>query len=263
MNIWKGLLMKEWLLMRGWTYVTLIFTGMFTFFIPIFITLYFSVSVSQFNEGFNALSIFWFMAILFIPAIILMVSLGKEAERSDIWLHSPNSIFTLFGVKVFFAGLIGMLNLLLSAFFLMLLFSVKLQPYRLVFEGDTLYFWLLFLPSLFIISIIIMCIGLLFRVIYLVMRPRTKKLTSSITFVSLFLFIWVSNKIIATEIYQKVSKVGKIGSVSESYFYLGDESSYLWVDESLFYLGEIILSFGYASLLFIAASLLFERKVRL
>lgn len=255
--------MKEWLLMRSWTYATAIFTGLFTFIIPVFITLYFSISTSQFNEGFNALSLFWFVAIMFIPAIILMVSLGKEAERSDIWLHSPNSIFTLFGVKVFFASLVGVLNLLLSGIFLFLLFSVKLQPLRMVFEGDTLYFWLLFLPVLFIISMILMCIGLLFRVIYLVMRPRTKKMTGLITSIALVLFVWGVNKIIATEIYQKVSKVGKIGSVSESYFYLGDESSYLWVDESLFYLGEMILSFGYASLLFIVASLLFERKVRL
>lgn len=263
MKIWHGLFMKERLLIKGWLYTTLVLIGLFTFIIPISLTLYFSISLNQVQEGFVGLTMIWFMLILFIPAITLTVSLGKEAERPDIWLHSKSSIFTLFGVKAVFASLVGVLNIFISAIFITLLFTIKLQPFQFVLEVATFQFWVLFLSGLFFMSLMIMSVALLFRVIYLIIRPYTKKITRIITFGFLILFVWGIDKISSSAIYQKISTLGKIGSISESQLYLGDESSYLSVDASLFYVGEILLNIGFASLLFIIAAILFEKKVRL
>lgn len=263
MQIWQGLFLKERLLMKGWFYATIIFMTLLTFIFPLALTLYFSFSLNEIKEGFTAISLFWFILVLFIPVIILTVSLGKEVERPDIWLHSRNTIFTLFGVKAVFASVVGAVNILISAIFIILLYTVQLQPFRLVLEEATLHFWLLFLISIFFLSIILMVVGLLFRVIYLILRPYTRKMTGLITLGLLFLFAWFVEKISASSIYQKVSTFGKIGDLSASQFYLGDESSYLWIDASLFYVGEILLNIGFASLLFIVAALLFEKKVRL
>lgn len=263
MKVWQGLLMKERLLMRGWFYATIAFMTLLTFVLPVFLTLYFKFSSNEIKEGFTAITIFWFLFVIFIPAIILMVSVGKEVERPDIWLHSKNTIFTLFGVKTLYASFVGAVNILISSFFIVLLYTVHLQPFRLVLGEGTLRFWFLFLISIFFLSVILMVVGLLFRVVYLILRPYTKKITGIITFGLLFLFVWVVEKISNSSIYQEISMFGKIGSLSGSRFYLEDESSYLSIDATLFHIGEIVLNIGFASLLFITAALLFEKKVRL
>ncbi len=263
MKVWQGLLMKERLLMRGWFYATIAFMTLLTFVLPVFLTLYFKFSSNEIKEGFTAITIFWFLFVIFIPAIILMVSVGKEVERPDIWLHSKNTIFTLFGVKTLYASFVGAVNIVISSIFIILLYTVHLEPFRLVLSEANLLFWLLFLISLFFLSIILMMVGLLFRVVYLILRPYTKKITGLLTLGLLFFLAWVAEKLSSSKIYQEIATFGKIGNVSESQFYLGDESSYLWIDASLFYVGEIVLNIGFASLLFITAALLFEKKVRL
>lgn len=259
----KGLFMKEWFFMRGWAYAVLIFSVLLTFIIPISLTIYFSDSLAALNGALASILFLGVAFSIFIPALILMASLGKEAERPDIWLHSPSSIFTLFGVKALFASLVGAVNMIISAVFFTFLLMIELEPFQLALEETPLRFWFIFFTGLFLIALILMCIGLLFRVIYLVMKPYTGRMTKYLTFGALLLFVWIIDKITNSSPYQKISTFGKIGEASGSQFSLGEDSLTLWVDESLFYIGETFLSIGFASLLFIGSALLFEKKVRL
>ncbi|AOV06428.1 hypothetical protein [Sporosarcina ureilytica] len=263
MNRWKGLFKKEWLLMNGWFYATMIATVLLAFIFPVLATLYLDTSSNLLSEGFIFLAPIWLILNVFIPTIILMVSLGKESRRPDIWLHSPASVFQLFSAKLFFSMMTGAVNFLISLILITALFSFRIQPIQFVFDNHTQDFWILFLSVMFFASIMLLFIGLFFHVLYLVLLPYTKKFTTAITFGILILFVWLEKIVTALPVYQKTSTFGKFWSVSESRFHLVEDATYFRVDESFLYVGEILLSVTFAGILFVVASVLFEKKVRL
>lgn len=263
MKKWKGLMIKEWLLMKHWVYTMLGMAVLLTLILPIVVMLYVDSTPSLLSTGFIALAPLWLFSTLLTPAILLMVSLGKESTRPDIWLHSPISIYELFGVKTLFAVLVGVGNLVLSFVLLMVTFSVRLQPFGMFYEPGTVKFWFIFSTVLLFAAMMIMCIGLFFRVVYLVIRPITKKFSMVLTFGLLVLYIWIGNIVINSSVYVKVSSFGNFGKIRENRFELAGDTAYFTVDGSFFYVGEILLSIGFAGLLFVASALLFEKKVRL
>lgn len=263
MNKWKGLLIKEWFLMKRWVYATFVLNVLLTFVLPMVVTLYLRSKITLVSEGFTWLSPFWLLAVVMTPTIILMMSLGKEAVRPDIWLHSPSSVYELFGLKSLFSVIVGVANLCISLGLLMGTLSLRIAPFGFVYESGTFQFWLVYMGILFLAMIMIMCVGLFFSVIYLIIRPFTKKFSIVLTFGLLLGYLWIGNKVVNSSVYLTISRMGKFGAVKESRFNLADESIYFSVNESAFYVGQILLSIGLAGLLFIVAALLFEKKVRL
>lgn len=263
MKIWKGLLKKEWLLMKDWFYKMIIATVLLTFVLPVLAELYLNNSINFLSEGFTLSSSLWLILNFLMPAIIIMISLRKESERLDIWLHSPVPIFKLFGAKIVFSIMTGAVNYLISLVLITTLFSVRISPIQLMFDSDVLGFMLLFLSVLFFASIMLMFIALFYHVLYLVLQPYTKKLTTVVTFGILVLSMWLEKIVTTSPIYQKISTFGKFWTISENRYYLMEEVTYLTVDDSLFYVGEVLLSLTFAGILFVVASVLFEKKVRL
>lgn len=263
MKLWKGLFMKEWLLMKGWFYASITITVITALVLPVIAVFYLGHSSENLVFGFMASSPLWLIFSLSFPAVVLMASLGRESVRPDIWLHSTASVFKLFGVKIFFAFIIGMLNYIISLILVTILFSLRTQPFQLTIENSGIQYIGIFLSGIFLASMMLVCISLFFRVFYLVIRPYTKGFSIMITWISFFIFAFLIDAIIASSLYQKISEFGKLGSISEKRFQHKGDFSFFIVNESTIYIGEIFLSITFAVILFVAAAVLFERKVRL
>lgn len=263
MNKWRGLLIKEWFLTKHWIYATFVLNVLLTFVLPVMVTLYLPSTVTLVSEGFTWLSPFWLLAVVMTPTIIFMMSLGKEARRPDICLHSPSSIYVLFGMKSLFSIIVGVVNLCISLVLLMGTLSLRIAPFGFVYESGTFQFWLVYMGVLFLATIMIMFVGLFFYVVYLVIRPFTKKFSMVVTFGLLLGYLWIGSWVVNSSVYITITRIGKFGAVKENRFNLAGEGFYFSVNESVFYAGQILLNIGLASLLFIAAALLFEKKARL
>lgn len=262
MKRWKGLFVREWLLMKRWFYATIVLTILFTFLFPITVTFYFEGASDFLHGSFSLLLMFWFLFILMILSIMLIGSLSKDSGRVDVWLHSTASIFELFGVKALFAMMTGIVNFVISCIALILLFSLQAESIEYSYDGHLAEFWISFMSILFFIAIIFMCLSLFIYVLNLVIRPYVKKLTTIITIALFFFMLWIVDLVIGSEAYQKVARFGKFREVSGGKLYFGGDSIYFMIDDSLFYVGELAFSLVFSVGLFVISALLFEKKVR-
>ena len=110
MKQWNGLMKKEWVAMKGWLYGTVGASILITLVIPYVVPMFLEGNVDALISG---LIPFWILVSLILPVFVILSSLKKEMGHPDIWLHSPVSIFKLFGSKAVFAALVGVVNLLL------------------------------------------------------------------------------------------------------------------------------------------------------
>ena len=260
MKQWNGLLKKEWSVMSGQFYATIVASILFTLLIPFGSTL--------FNWGLNGLmlsfvlSIIWVLASLFIPTIMLLISLGKEMNRPDIWLHSTASIFKLFGSKTVFAGFVGFVNMAIP----MLVIIVESRYIDLLvdFQFNTiLELWGLLFFILYMVSLPIMCTGLLFGVLYQLIKPMIKGFSGPVV-VILFLFSsWVLERVTSTTIYEKMTSLGPVIGLDKSIFKIAQENHFFEIDVTVVHTGPILMDVLFAVFSFIIAVVLFEKKVRI
>ncbi|MBO1914770.1 hypothetical protein J4G37_59335, partial [Microvirga sp. 3-52] len=84
----KGLLQKEWVLLKWGILVLFIVNVAVVVAVPPLINRAFDLPMNTFE---NALIISgtWFVFSMFISVSILLTSLEKEMKQPDIWLHSP------------------------------------------------------------------------------------------------------------------------------------------------------------------------------
>lgn len=125
-----------------------------------------------------------------IPIIQLLTSLHRDIKQKDIWLHNPNSIYTLIGAKwlfTFFALVITSFISFLGFFFL----GNEL-------EGS---FWqILLLIIYFVIVELFMYISfsilaLLFFALYLQLKRYIGPFSLLIVFTLIILFFWFINEV--------------------------------------------------------------------
>lgn len=260
MKQWNGLLKKEWATMSGQFYGTLGASILFTLLIPF--------GSSLFNWGLDALevslilSLVWMAASLLIPTIMLLISLGKEMNRTDIWLHSTSSIFKLFGSKAVFSGFVGFVNMVIPT--LVIIIESRFFVYLMDFSFKTiLEIGVIMFFMFYMISLLVMCIGLFFGVLYQLMKPVAKGFAIP-NVVILFLFSsWLAERISSTAAYKKIVNIGPIKGPGEKVFNIDGENFLFEIDTTPLYMGDILLNFVFGALLFITAVVLFEKKVRI
>ena len=261
MKQWNGLMKKEWVSMKGWLYWTVGASILITFIIPFVLPMFLEGSVIALISG---LIPFWILISLILPVIVILNSLKKEMGHPDIWLHSPVSIFKMFGAKAVFAGIVGIVNLVIVIFLGLLHF--KLSTIEMDFIS-TLGVLGTFILVFFMVSLMVMCIGLFVKVLYYVIKPYMKVFTIPFLFVFIFASAWTIERIIekvkGTAIYEKVSTFGPIGNPSKGGFFIEREHFFFELDETIFHIGDLLVNSFCIGLLFITAAVLFERKVRL
>ena len=260
MKQWNGLLKKEWATMSGQFYLTAGASLIFSLLIPF--------GSSLFNWGLDALevslilSLVWMATSMLIPTIMLLISLGKEMSRPDIWLHSPASILKLFGSKAVFAGFVGFVNMVIPTMVLIIESRFSGFPVELSFVTNLNIGGLLFV-TFYMASLLIMCTGLFFGVLYQLMKPVVKGFAIP-NVVILFLFSsWLAERISSTTAYKKISNIGPIKGPGKGLFNIDEGNFFFQIDTTFFYMGDTLLNLLFGALLFITAVVLFEKKVRI
>lgn len=260
MKQWNGLLKKEWATMRDQFYATVVASFLFTLLIPF--------GGSFFNWGLDALevslilSLVWIGVSVVIPTTMLLISLGREMNRPDNWLHSTASIYKLFGSKVVLAGLVGFVNMLIPI--MIIIIGSRYSTYfmgislKMLFEIGILIFSISYL-----ISLLVMGTGLFFGVLYQLIKPVMRGFAIPVVGILFLFFLWLTERVMTTSAYKKVSEFGPIKGPADMGFKIGEDSFFYEIDATPFYVGDIFLNILFSILLFISAVTLFEKKVRL
>lgn len=257
-----GLLKKEFALMKGWLYGTLLMS--------IVLMAIAGVGTSTRSvEWINNSMIFGFVFLvliciyLFIPMIVLLESLKTEWQRADIWLHSPSTIFQLFGSKVLFSGFVGLINIGISVVLFLVYAGIFGSPVVELSFNDLIIFIAILVYSFYTISLLIMCLGLFFRVLYHLIKPTMNSFAMPVLVLLFIVLAWTNEKVKSTVLYEKITTLGPIGDPLKEPFYLEKGMFFIGPTEPVIYSGEILLSLVYLVILFVVSAVLFERKVRL
>lgn len=263
MTIWNGLWKKEWHMMRGWFYGTLLGSVAISFILPLLLTYFFEWKFTQLDMELHFIPLIWMVFTVFIPLSIAVTSINMELERPDVWLHTPASIFQLFGVKVVYAITVGLLNMTVTT--ILFLFYLRLTDglSQVLSISELLAFVVHFLLMLSFITWIIVIVGLFFRIIHLLFKQLFGSSAIIIVIILFIAFMAAIDWITKTALYTKISTIGSLQNVPNRELLLGNGESSLFVGGEFFYVGELFMTYSFMGLLFIATALLFEKKVRL
>lgn len=271
MKIWKGLLKKEWLIMR-WGIITLALVNVVVVLVgPILISRFFNVPLDFFTDTLGIAGI-WLVFNVLTGVGVLATSLGHEMKRPDAWLHSPVSMLQLVGAKAVFASAVTAFLLVLNGILLVITF-LSSNAVGTISVTDGLLSLLSVLIAIFLNSILFMAIGFMIWSIYQVIHSRVGSLSGFVTMILLTLGIatglYLSDKLGAgrmiANILESIKEFGPI-KLTDVTFY-NEETSYLFtgiVPKGVIVSIGILLAGGlFTAFLFVAGSMLFEKKVRL
>ncbi|WP_342513638.1 hypothetical protein MKY34_02250 [Sporosarcina sp. FSL K6-1522] len=260
MQQWNGLLRREWVSMKWLLLVSVLFAVTTMAVMPAVVIRAFDMNVLVFEVAL-VICFLWACASMLAPAVTLLTILEREMKRPDMWLHSNASIFKLIGSKVFFALLIGAGGLLIPTFVLALYYafggSSILAFNALLFHGS------LFIGAIFVASIAITCMGFFFWVLYRLMEPYIKGFSIPVTIFLFFLVAGITERIMASDVYNKLVKVGPVDLYQLKNPKLEIGNGYFEVIGTNFYTGEIVFNVLFTMAIFIGGAVLFEKKVRL
>lgn len=260
MKQWNGLLKKEWLSMKWLLLVSALLGISVMSFLPLLLSKSFG-SEERIFEFTIVICFIWASATVVVPGVALFTMLERDMKRPDVWLHSDASIFKLVGSKVFFATLIGAVGLLIAI-------AVLAVQYALLTPSIMTIDTLLFYGSIFVVvsfagSISIMFIGFFFWVIYRLMKPHLIGFSIPVTILLFCFSLLAVERIGRTEIYSKMVNVGRIDLLPLKKDIFDDGSGYFVLTDTTFYTGQVVFDTFFAIMMFIVATVLFEKKVRL
>ena len=271
MKVWKGLFKKEWAIIK-WGIIALALLNIVVVLLgPSIIHAVFGVPQDVFN---NTLVIVetWLYFNIFVGVGVLLTSLGHEMKRLDIWLHSPASMLRLVVAKALFATVVTGTLLLLGGGLLGISFLLS-DAIGTISISNGILSVLSVLIELFLNSIVVMALGFFIWSIYQVIYSRTGNLSGFVTTSLVFLGAamglylseaWGIGRAFAS-LFQAADKFGPVKFTDVQVFKL--HYSYLFTgiapEGVVFSIGSFLLGGLFTVLLFVAGSMLFEKKVRL
>ena len=257
MQQWNGLLRKEWVMMKWQLLVGAVFAVAVLAAIPVVIS---GTGATVFEV---ALFVSFLGAItsLLMPLVIFFIILERDMKRPDVWLHSTASIFKLIGSKVIFSLLVGGGGLLLSTFILSVyyaLYNETLTTFNeLLFSGS------LFIGMAFIVSIVFLSVGFFFWVVDRLMKPYLKQFSIIATVILFVIASRLYGMVVLSPLYEKLVLIGPIDVLKLKNPKIEMDFVYWNHSVTFFYTGEVLFNTLCIIMVFILASVLFEKKVRL
>lgn len=261
MKTWKGLWKKEWQMMRGWLSATTV--------IAILLIIVSSSALSFLVEGKLVVSFMLGISLMMmtlivvcVPVSLLLNSLWIEWKRPDVWLHSPQTIYQLFGCKTVFASVIGFVSMIVPGVTLALYASIFDASITEVGVAKFIGMMYTFISSVFLGAVGLMLIGLFLAVVYRVIKSYVRRGAFFIWLVVLFILMWLFQSVLESKLYQKIVHLGQLSTYTDSRdisvgnFYFAQSSMAL-------YAGQIFVVVGFLAFLFVSSAWLFEKKVRL
>lgn len=260
MQQWNGLLRKEWVTMKNLVLVSALVAVAAMSFLPVVIVRFLGTGVQVFEVAL-VFCFLWASASVLAPVIALFIMLERDMKRPDVWLHSNASIFKLIGSKVFFSMLIGIGGLLIPTIVLAIQYALFASSI-LTFDA-LLFYGSIYIVVLFVASISILCTGFLFWVLYRLMEPFIRGFSIPVTIILFFFSLFVIERIESWDLYNKVVKVGPIDLLQLKNPKLDVGNGYFELTGTTFYTGQIVFDVLFTAIMFIVATVLFEKKVRL
>lgn len=264
---WKGLLKKEWILLR-WGVMTVFLANIFAVMvIPPIINRAFDLPLNSFENSL-IISGIWFVIGMFVAVGILFGSLESEMKQPSIWLHSPAPIWQLVGIKAIFALAATACLLVLGGILISISFVMS-DVYGTIPNKDGLLALVSVMISIFLKSIYIMAILFMFWALYQVVRSRKGVLSVIFTVLLFVAGIFTGTKISemfrASKTLNTIKEFGPVKLTNVSFY--NEQNSYFFMgivpDGVIFTIGGLIL-YGVLSIIyFVVGSMLFEKKVRL
>lgn len=253
MERWKGLVRKEWALMK-WGIVPLALLNGALVFLAINNTLYGlleSLIVDiKFVIGFG------FLLHMIAAVTWFLDSLNKEMKRPDIWLHSPTSMWQLIGAKVVFITMIIGCSVLLCGTIVGVAHYMGGGTASIV-EGLVLLFSMAVV--ILLNAIYVMAVVFFFWSIYQVFRSRMDWFFSVIImFVVFILWAYAWGMIWFTDVFQTVKELGPLNGMMPMM-----EINYIVPGIAILTIGNLVLHGVMTAIYFAVGSMLFEKKVRL
>ena len=272
MKSWKGLFKKEWTLLK-WGIIVLALKNVFVILLgPTIINRVFGVPQDFFTTTLILVGI-WLVFNIFVGAGVLITSLGREMKRPDTWLHSPASMLQLVGAKAVFAMVVTVFLLALGGLLLGVSFLTS-DAIGIISISDGVLSLLLVLLAIFLNSILIMAIGFFIWSVYEVIRSHKGKTSGGmliiLSFAGAFTGLILSDKLgigmAIASVFRSINKIGPV-KVTDLAFY-NEHTSYLFtsivpVEDIIFSTGGLLVGGIVTVFLFVAGSMLFEKKVRL
>ena len=172
--------------MKEWFYGSIITQVCIVLFLTFFSTFIIEeVNLMEIMQIFSGL--LGLMLGILLPITVLLVSLNKEMQRPDIWLHSTARTVKLFGVKMLFGSMIGFVNVVITLIIVLIASRFSGFPIVILFN-EVLQIGATAAVMFFLLSIFIMCTGLFLGVVYQLLKPVVKGFSGSIVVIIFLLF---------------------------------------------------------------------------
>lgn len=260
MQQWNGLLRKEWVALKWPLLTSALFAVATMSLIPMIITRFWGSGVQVFEVAL-VICFLWAITSVASPVVSFFFMLERDMKRPDVWLHSNASIVKLIGSKVVFALLIGVSGLLIATIVLALHYAF-LAPTILSFNS-LLFYGVIFLMTSFVASISLLCIGFFFYVLYRLMEPSIKKFSIVVTIILFMVSLLLVQQMENSAFYNKIVMVGQVDFMHLKNPKLDVGNGYIGLTGTTFYTGEILFDTFFIAAVFIIATVLFDKKVRL
>lgn len=249
----RGLLMKDWTIIKGYVLLALLLDII----IPLGSAILFPV---EFYEGLLVFSGTVMALHMFVPLVLLSILLTKEMERPDIFFHSSASIHKINASKfltVFFATVISLLTISLLAFGI-LLFAPDLAEVKTLLPSG-----ILFAAGILFFSVQITIIYYFYMTLFYTMKPKIGGFAYIVTF-GLFIFgleMWDRFK--ATELFAAATSFWTVPMNESELLTNVARGLMVTIDTpATLQIGQFVVVTGLLVLLYFMSAYWFEKKVR-
>jgi len=256
MKVWKGLLRKEWELMKWRLVIFVLITSAIQY---LGINRLFYGLPEDFYTSIQPIIALCFVLHLVMAVSLLFNSLGKEMVRLDTWLHSPASMRQLVFAKF------SLIFLTLGCSILLCGTIATISNYardKAVPIMDDLFLFLSVSVVILLNAIYVMAIVFFFWSMYQVFHSRIGwfSIIVIIGLVNLWIIGW--GVVWSTKIVQLVMEIGPMqGSIKTVDILM--LSNYIIPSGTILTFGSLVLYGIMTALYFVGGSMLFEKKVRL
>ena len=261
MKQFRGLLMKEWIQMKGWLYVLLVMGAFILVVGPTSLKRVFGLADSIGTIGFmTGLTLIFFHSIVVL--LMFITTLNKDMARQDIWFHTPASMFKVIVAKLIFSVFVVSVSIVFISTITFGYLSTTLE--NTTTKLEVINFALLVDGAIIFGSMYVACIGFFFWVIFHTIRMKIRMLAGPITIILFFFINYWWDKILSSPFFTNLfSMMGDIpferlsaSDVMEKTF-----SFDLYVGPSA-QLGELLFIAITTILLFVLSVIWFDKKVR-
>ncbi|AOV06429.1 hypothetical protein [Sporosarcina ureilytica] len=260
---WKGLLKKEWVLMKSGILIYTLITMIVVLAGPTFVHYLFGVPINFF-ENTMVIAGLWLVFGTLMNCGIIFSSLGKEMKQPHIWLHSPVSMLEFVTVKAVFSTLVTICLTAWCQILIVVQFFFSDATLAVTYF-DAFLTLVSVLIAIVLNSIFIMSIAFFFWSVYQVCRSRIGGIAILVAIGFFFVASYVWEKFRVAGLFHAVREIGPI-KLTKTTFY-NESTSYFFtgiVPEGVITSVGSLVFYGFITLALLwLGTLLFEKKVRL